>query len=279
MLTAGPALAQALADLSDLRVERNLPFAGPKDEANGLQSLDVYAPRSGSGRPILVYVHGGGWRKGDKAQVGLKPRAFADKGFVFVSVNYRLVPAVTYKEQADDVARAIAWIHARAEKYDGDPGRIFLMGHSAGAQLVALVGTDERYLKAAGLPLSTLKGVIPLDGAAYDVSQRIAQGTPKEQPLFEEVFGKDRASQTEASAASHAARGKGIPSFLIFYVAGRDVARVQSESLGKVLGDAGVPAKVVPAEGKTHASLNDDLGKPDDVPTRVVFDFLQGVKK
>lgn len=273
------AQGQGPADLSDLRVERDIPYAGSKDEDKGLRSLDVYAPKSGAGRPILVWVHGGGWRKGDKDNVGLKPRVFADQGFVFVSVNYRLVPAVTYKEQADDVARGIAWARAHAKDYGGDPERIYLLGHSAGAQLVALVGIDDRFLKAAGVPLSTLKGVIPLDGAAYDVPRRIEQGGPKEQPSFEQVFGKDVASQRTASATSHIAKGKGIPPFLIFHIGSREVSRVQSDNLGKLLSDAGISAKVVSAEGKTHDSLSQDLGKPDDVPTRQMFEFLKSLEK
>jgi acetyl esterase/lipase len=274
-LVAAP-MSPAAEAAGDLRVARNLPFTG-KDDDKGLQSLDVYAPKTGSERPIMVWVHGGGWRKGDKAQVGVKPQAFVDKGFVFVSVNYRLVPAVTYKEQAHDVTRAIAWVHKHARDYGGDPNQIYLMGHSAGAQLAALVGTDDRFLKAAGLPLTTLKGVILLDGAAYDVPRRIEAGEPKEKPLFEEVFGKDAASQRDSSATTHVARGKGIPPFLIFHVAGRDLSRVQSEHLARLLTDAGVTAKVVPAEGKTHSSLSEDMGKPDDVPTRVVFEFLHGL--
>lgn len=273
------AQGQGQADVADLRVERDIPYAGSKDEDKGLRSLDVYAPKSGGGHAIVVWVHGGGWRKGDKAQVGVKPRAFADRGFILVSVNYRLVPAVTYKEQADDVARGIAWAHAHAKDYGGNPERVYLLGHSAGAQLVTLAGIDDRFLKAAGLPLSTLKGVIPLDGAAYDVPRRIEQGGPKEQPSFEQVFGKDVARQQTASATSHIAKGKNIPPFLIFHIAGREVSRVQSENLGKLLTEAGVQAKVVSAEGKTHDSLSQDLGKPDDVPTRETFDFLKSLEK
>lgn len=258
----------------EMKVQRDLPYAGPKDEDMGLRSLDVYAPTAGKDHSVMVWVHGGGWRKGDKAQVGIKPQAFVTKGFIFVSVNYRLVPAVTYKEQTDDVACAIAWVKAHAKDYGGDPGQIYLMGHSAGAQLAALVATDDRFLKGAGLPLNTLRGVVLLDGAAYDVPKRIEQGTPKERPLFEEVFGKDGASQRDASATSHVSKGKGIPPFLIVHV-DREVARVQSENLAKLLVEAGVPAKAVPAEGKTHVSLNEDLGTPDDVPTRLVFLFLK----
>ena len=95
----------------------------------------------------MIWVHGGAWQIGDKAQVQAKPKAFNERGYVLVSVNYRFHPAVTYKEQAGDIAQAIRWVNDHAREHGGDPGRVFLMGHSAGAHLAALVGTDGRYLE------------------------------------------------------------------------------------------------------------------------------------
>src|SRR5438270_13173515 len=130
-------------------VHRDLSYAEP---ANEKQTLDVYAPASGMNHPIVFWIHGGGWMQGDKADVQNKPRAFVEKGFVFVSTNYRLFPKAAIKEMPSDVAKAIRWTHDNAAKYGGDSKTIFVMGHSAGAQLAALVCTDETYLKAEGLP-------------------------------------------------------------------------------------------------------------------------------
>ncbi|MFN4258521.1 MAG: alpha/beta hydrolase [Gemmataceae bacterium] len=279
VVTAAPVLAQDAAPAVAMQVERDIPFMGNKDTAGGRQSLDVYAPTSGTHHPIMVWVHGGGWRKGDKGQVALKPQAFVTKGYVFVSVNYRLVPQVTYKEQMADLAHALAWVHGHAKQYGGNPDRIFVMGHSAGAQLVALVAADERYLKAAGLPLTALKGIIPLDGAAYDVPQRIEKGVAGDRKAFSEVFGAGPASWKEASATTHVAKGKGIPPYLIIHVADRELSRDQSEHLARLLRAAGVPTHVYAAKGKTHGSLSQDLGQPGDEPTKVVFDFLAGLNK
>ncbi len=99
-----------------------------------------------------------------------KPQAFVDKGFVFVSVNYRFVPDVTVNEMTGDIAKAIKWVHDHAGDYGGDPKTIFVAGHSAGAHLAALVCTDESYLKAEGLSLSNIKGCIPVDTAVYDIA-------------------------------------------------------------------------------------------------------------
>src|SRR5882724_11079214 len=126
------------------KIRRGLPYAEPKNER---QTLDVYAPTDGKNHPVVVWIHGGGWKAGDKKGVQKKPQAFVDKGFVFVSTNYRFVPHVTVKEMTSDIAKAIRWVHEHAKEYGGDPNSILVMGHSAGAHLAALVCTDERYLK------------------------------------------------------------------------------------------------------------------------------------
>src|SRR5262249_27720845 len=144
----------------------------PKNER---QTLDIHAPPTGSDHPLVVWIHGGGWRQGDKRGVQAKPQAFVDRGFVFVSTNYRFVPQVTVKQMTGDVAKAIRWAHDHAKEFGGNPNSIFVIGHSAGAHLAALVCTDDRYLKDEGLSLSIVKGCVPVDTAAYDIPQRFAQ--------------------------------------------------------------------------------------------------------
>jgi acetyl esterase/lipase len=238
--------------------------------------LDLYGPGEGKAHPVVVWVHGGAWQIGDKSQVQAKPGAFNEQRFILVSVNYRLHPAVTYKEQAGDIAQAIRWVHDHVGEYGGDPGRLFLMGHSAGAHLVALVGTDGRYLEGAGLRLSDLSGVILLDGAGYDIPRQIRQALlPRMKAMYTEVFTDDESTQKDASPVTHVARGKGISPFLILHVASRRDSKAQSEGLAAKLQAAGIEAKVVPAEGKTHATINRELGQPGEAPTRAVFAFLR----
>ena len=111
------------------KVHRGLPYAEPGSE---LQTLDVYAPAEGKNLPVVVWIHGGGWHRGDKSEMDKKPQAMVDKGFVFVSVNYRLFPAVTIKQIAADIAKAIRWTRDHIREYGGDPSAIVVMGHSAG---------------------------------------------------------------------------------------------------------------------------------------------------
>jgi acetyl esterase/lipase len=252
------------------QVQRDLAYSEPKDER---QTLDVYSSAEGEGRPVVFWIHGGGWQAGNKTDVQIKPQAFVDKGFVFVSTNYRLLPTVTIKQMAGDIAKAVRWVHDHAGQYGGDPERVFVMGHSAGAQLAALVCTDERYLKQEGLSLSIIRGCVPVDGDTYDVPMQIRTVEQRRADRYRWKFG-DEASQTDLSPVTHVVKGKHIPPFLILHVADHPETKAQSQRLAKVLQEAGVSAKAFPAEGKNHTTINADLGLPGDMPTKVLLGFL-----
>jgi arylformamidase len=183
---------------------------------------------------------------------------------------------VTVREMTGDVAKAIRWGRDHAAEYGGDPDAIIVMGHSAGAHLAALVCTDDRYLKAEGVPLTAIKGCVPVDVSVYDIPKRLADGGSVPPNTALKVVGEAGEGHRELSPAHHAAKGKGIPPFLILHVADRPETKAQSHGFADKLKEAGVLAKVVAAEGKTHGTINADLGKPDDPPTRAVFDFLAG---
>jgi acetyl esterase/lipase len=249
-----------------------LPYAEPKTER---QTLDVYAPPEGKDHPVVVWIHGGGWKLGDKRNVQQKPQAFVDQGYVFVSINYRFVPQVSVKEMTADVARAIHWVHDHAREFGGRPDAIFVMGHSAGAHLAALVCTDDRYLKAEGLSLSIVKGCVPVDTAAYDIPTRSAGAGPLAAANAAAVFGTDAAMHRELSPLNFVAKEKYIPAFLILHVADRAESKAQSELFAKALRESGIEATVVPAAGKTHGTINSELGLPGDKPTQALFEFVK----
>jgi arylformamidase len=263
--------APALA--ADPVVHRDLAYAEPKNER---QTLDVYSPSEGKDHPVVLWIHGGGWKKGDKSGVQKKPQVFTEKSFVFVAINYRFLPQVTMKEMTGDVAKAIRWVHDHAREYGGDPASIFVMGHSAGAHLAALVCTDDRYLKAEGLSLSIIKGCVPIDVSAYDIPKRLKDGGTVKPATLKELFGDTEEAQRDVSPAAHIDKGKNIPSFLILHVADRPDTKAQSEWFADKLKEAGVSATVVAAEGKTHGTINSDLGLPDDKPTVALWEFLEG---
>jgi acetyl esterase/lipase len=254
---------------------RAVAYAGTKNER---QTLDLYGAFHGPKHPVVIWIHGGGWQTGDKKDVGHKPQAFYDKGFVFVSVNYRLLPEVRIKQMAEDVAKAIRWAHDHAKDFGGDPDTMIVMGHSAGAQLAALVCTDDRYLKAEGLPLSIIKGCVPVDGDTYDVPMQIETVKGKRAKGYIIKFGDER-TQKDLSPVTHVAKGKHVPPFLILHVAEHPETKAQSHRLVKALQEAGVSAKAYPAEGKNHNTINNDLGVAGDMPTQEMFGFLSEVLK
>ena len=273
MLAGLPALA------AEPKVHRDLAYAEPKNER---QTLDVYVPAdtaaAGKARPIVFWIHGGGWQRGDKTSVQAKPQAFVDRGFVFVSTNYRFVPHVTIDQMAGDVAKAIRFVHDHAKEYGGDPEVFFVMGHSAGAQLAALVSTDERYLKSEGLSLAIIRGCVPVDGDTYDVPLQIDTVEDRRANIYRQKFG-DEEKQKDLSPITHVARGKHIPPFLILHVADHPETKLQSEHLVAALAKHDIPAKAHAAAGKDHGSINADLGTEGDEPTKALFEFVDAQLK
>jgi acetyl esterase/lipase len=275
-------LLGTIAILSDARapdIKRDIPYAEPAQQR---QALDVYAPPNAKNLPVVFWIHGGGWQTGDKTSVQRKPQVFVDKGFVFVSTNYRLLPSVDMATIVRDIAQSIRWVHDHIAEHGGDPNRLFIMGHSAGAQLAALICTDNRYLKAEGLSLSIIHGCVPVDGDTYDVpaiietaeTRRRVHGLPQAKFGHREKFGNDPAKHRDFSAVTHVAKGKGIPPFLILYVAEHPDTSAQAQRLGNVLKGAGVPVTVFAAKETTHNQINANLGLPDDPATKALFEFL-----
>ncbi|MEO8499052.1 MAG: alpha/beta hydrolase [Planctomycetota bacterium] len=259
--------------------KRDIPYADPAHER---QVLDVYSPADAKDLPVVFWIHGGGWQTGDKSSVQLKPQVFMDKGFVFVSTNYRLLPSVDMGTIIRDVAKSIHWVHDHIKEYGGDPNRLLVMGHSAGAQLAAVVCTDDRYLKAEGLSLAIIKGCVPVDGDTYDVPAIIevaetrwrVHGLPPAKFGHRVKFGDDPAKHLDFSAVTHIAKDKGIPPFLILYVASHPDTSAQAQRLGNVLKDAGISATLFGAKDTDHSKLNDNLGQVDDPATNALFEFV-----
>jgi acetyl esterase/lipase len=131
------------------------------------QRLDVYKPKAAVKAPVIVFMYGGSWNKGRRQDYGFVASSFAAKGYVTVVPDYRLVPQVHFPAFLDDGARAVAWVQAHAKHYGADPTRIFLLGHSAGAYNVVMLGLNPDFLKAAGVDIAHIRGVIGLSGP-YD---------------------------------------------------------------------------------------------------------------
>jgi len=270
------------------RSERSDPAAGaqalaPQTLAYGsdsLQALDLWVPDGAMPAPLVLFVHGGGWKRGSKSNaVGRAlPGHMLAQGYAFASIDYRLVPAATVEQQAADVAAALAYLLKRADALGIDRSRVVLTGHSAGAHLVALVGTDERYLRAVGLSFADIDGVMPNDGAAYDVEKQVAQAGRFMAGTYKEAFGTDPARQRALSPTAHAS-APNAPAFLLIHVQ-REDGVAQNKALADALRRAGTAVEVgsFPGEGlRGHMEINRKLGEPDYPATPVMDAWLKKV--
>lgn len=253
------------------------------DSGHERQVLDIYTPDEvPRSLPVMFWIHGGGWVSGDKSNVSLKPEIFTERGCVFVSINHRFLPDVVMSELTRDVAAALAWVYEHIADHGGDPEQIIVGGHSSGAQLAALICTDPTWLREAGVPPGVLKGCVPVDGDTYDIPKIILTAEMR-QELYEgklctfghrqkfEIF-PDR--HTVFSAVTHVAKGKGIPPFLILYFSGNPDTTAQAHRLEGVLKGADIPVTVHGESDTNHERLNDDLGKPGNRATELLYQFL-----
>jgi arylformamidase len=255
--------------------------------AHQRQVLDVYAPPGAKNLPVVFWIHGGGWQSGDKTMVALKPKAFTEAGFIFVSINHRLLPTAEMGAITKDVGNALGWVHKNIAEYGGDPARLLVMGHSSGGQLAALMCTDDRYAKTEGFPLTIIRGCVPVDADTFDIPAIIevaeTRARAHQLPLptygHRQKFGNDPVKHRDFSAVTHVAPNKGIPRFLILHIAGHPDTGAQARRMANVLEAAGIPVKVVAGRETTHASINDNIGAPNDPVTKELFAFVADALK
>jgi arylformamidase len=267
-----------VAEAHAQQMTRDVPYG----KVHERQVLDVHAPAGAKSLPVVFWIHGGGWQTGDKNMVALKPKAFTDAGFVFVSINHRLLPTVDMGAITRDVASALGWVHKNIATHGGDPARVLVMGHSSGGQLAALLCTDDRLAKAEGFSLTMIKGCVPVDADTFDIPAIIEMAETRARvhhlPLptygHRQKFGDDPAKHRDFSTVTHVARNKGIPPFLILHIAGHPDTTAQARRLADVLEASGISAKVVAGRETTHASINDNIGAANDPVTKELFAFV-----
>jgi acetyl esterase/lipase len=220
--------------------------------------LDVYSPKkdapNAAGYPVVLFIHGGSWTSGSKNIYTFIGRRLAKQGVVAVIINYRLAPAVHVPEQAADCARALAWTVQNIKQYGGDPARVFVMGHSAGAGLAALLATDDALLAAHGLPANPVRGAIMDDPAGLDMYNYLKEMKYEGDQEYLVPFGNDPAVW-KAHSAIYKIR-PGIPPFL-FFIGGETYPSISGSS-GRFrdrLKAIGQPASYTVIPGRHHIPM------------------------
>ncbi len=233
------------------------------------QKLDIYAPENASGLPVMLYIHGGAWKMGNKGLVDNKPQFFTSRNWIFVSASYRLLPEGKHPANVQDVASALAWVHNNIEKYGGSADRIILCGFSAGAHLAAVAGLDNTYLNNAGKSLSAVKAVVLLDNPVADVLEEL-KGQSHDRMI--ETFGNDQATHISASPVRQISGTEIKPLVIIAFSGGIPAPspmsdkdfKLQANLMVAALEKAGAKAFVFPHENLNHTELNRNFGSSDD---------------
>lgn len=266
--------------LHDVETFRNVPYVG--GSADLKHRVDIFRPKGKKGYPMVVFVHGGYWTSGDKeyylpftglyANVGV---ALARRGIGVVVTNYRLAPAAKFEQIISDVATAVAWTKKTAADYDADPNALWLMGHSAGAHMVALLATDARWLKDVGVSPGDVSGFIAMS-AIYDLEDMAKKNDASfNETVVRTTFGPDAAALTAFSPIRHFRLG--MPKMLML-TAEKDFPYLiaQEEAARRKLADlhASPDAYVIP--GYTHMDMVLKFGRDEDEASRRVIDFVLG---
>ena len=227
--------------------------------------LDVYRPKDADHAPVLIFIHGGAWRLGDKSLHPNVGQTFAQRGIVTVSVNYALAPFGKHPDQVHDAARAFEWVKKNIAKYGGDPDDVFLSGHSAGGHLAALLVLNDKYLKERGYSQKDVRGLIGLSGL-----YRVA-GTG---PVFVGIFDNNEETIRDASPVMHVDDHQ--PPVLLFTaqldIAGLDGLAVEFD---EALRQHHSPVKFVRVPNRTHESEIYLIGTDGDPVTAEMTAFIR----
>jgi len=238
------------------------------------QQVDIYEPKDiVEDRPLILFIHGGGWRRGSHKMIDGKAQYIGGKGLYFASAGYRVLPDSPVEEQAQDIGLALQALIKQSDTIGFDANQIVLMGHSAGAHLAALVSTDPQY---AGDAFNAIKGVVLIDGAGYDVAKNMANDWPGVKGIYEGAFGLDPKRQKALSAVTHIG-GADAPNWLALYVKQRAPSREQAKLLTDGLNKQGQSAKAVAIAGTDHMGINRELGAAGKPQTDAVDAFLAKV--
>lgn len=229
-------------------------------EAHKKQHLDLYRPKDRNDAPVLMFVHGGAWMSGDRKWYIEFGKKFAKKGLITAVVSYRLSPAVKHPSHIEDVAKAFAWLKKKFAS-----NKIYVMGHSAGGHLVALLTTNEKYLKAEGCAIGDVAGVVGVSGVYHILPDA---------KMLVEVFTEDPETRKDASPAEFVREG--LPRFLLFY-ASKEMALLDTSAreFHKALEGKKVETQLHEISERDHISIIVKCGGDACEMTKRILEFVR----
>lgn len=254
--------------LAEPVVIRDVDYISGTDYADGKDLLDIYMPEDANNVPVFVYFHGGRLMANSKERGDEVGKRLAAMGIGMVSANYRLSPGVEHPAHVQDAAAATAWVIGNISQYGGDPDKLYLSGHSAGAYLAVLLALDATHLAAHKLTPDVIRGVIPISPFLY--VEETAAVRPKV------VWGEDPADWLKASVTPHIKAGK-APMLLIYADGDDDWRKSQNERFGDAMRAAGnEDTDVLEMPNRNHGTLIDHINMDDDLIGGLLMKFVEG---
>jgi arylformamidase len=272
---AGIGLFYQRANLPESQVVSNVTYSAAASKNPLKHTLNLFLPPTGTNWPVLIFVHGGGWDAGDKdlvyggadvyENIG---RFFASRGLATAVINYRLQPEVNWREQVSDVAAALTWVQRHISSYGGNPANMFLMGHSAGGQLISHVALNSS---------SKVCGVISVSGAGLDLMDRETYALGQNLAFYEQHFRPGSLTenwQREASPITYV--HPGAPPFLILNAQGEEKSlQRQSHRLAEALSKERIENHLVQVPGQSHSRMVLTLSRPDKTSAPAILNFIR----
>lgn len=255
-----------------VKVDKNINYTDKDDER---RQLNVYYPKDAEvKKDVIIFIHGGSWSSGKKDTYWWIGRNLARKGVVTVNINYGLAPQNQYGQMADDCVAAVKWVQNHISAYGGNAGRIFLMGHSAGAHLAELINADPRYFKKAGIT-NPIKGVILNDPFGLDMKEYMSMAE-KDNSYYDflRTFTKDPAIWEQGSPLHYVQNSRNP--HLIFYGSKTYPAiQMQSERITKTFKEEKVPVTLKIIKGKKHVAMIAQMVFGSNKLYGYILDFLR----
>jgi acetyl esterase/lipase len=257
------ALACACPAAGQQRVVPDVDYLPAADHAGGKDRLDIYVPDAAKRAPVIFSIHGGALSQGDRKEEVFVGRRFAEAGYVTVIPSYRLSPSVSHPAHIQDVAAAFAWVRTRIADHGGDPDRIFVIGHSAGAYLAALLVSDPQYLAAHKLAPSHIRAVVPVSGFFWVDRKGVAPDRPKH------VWGTNQETWRAASPARYL-QGPRPPMLLLYADGDEEWRRAQNEEMATAS-----RAGVQQIRDRTHMSIWTRMADGGDETSARILEFVK----